>query len=213
MSKPCIVCAEAGVRDSVDRQLAEHVPIRQIASVVDRSKSAIPRHKLDGSDERDERSVKLSTPEAPKAVKDTTSRRRARPSPSAREELSQTGHQAGQEPIETREHLVERFQKMLDEAMAILTEARRRRDNRLALASLKEARESMVSIGKALGLVQPDGATFIDQRRQGLLLLGKLSDESLDAAIARLMAGGDAAVGDELVGGAAIDVEHRAVTP
>jgi hypothetical protein len=179
--KPCTICNEPGIRDSVDRHLNDR-SIRDVSTLVKRSKSSIHRHKAHGSDERDERGVKIPTPKAPKK-KPPGSAPRAGP-----ENSSQAGHgkRDGSAPIETRAHLVDRFRNLLDEAEEIIKIAKRRGDSRLALQAMKSAQESVLQIGKTLGLIVPDGQTFIDARRQSIEIFDSIPVDEARRMLARL---------------------------
>jgi hypothetical protein len=71
----------------------------------------------------------------------------------------------------------------LDAAERILEDAQRRRDGRLALAALKEGREVLSSIGRALGLITDAAAmqVTIDVRRQAVAAIAQMSPGALEA--------------------------------
>lgn len=205
MSKPCVICAEPGVRDSVDRRLAEGVSIRDVAAVVNRSKSAVARHKLHGDDERNEKGVKLG-------VRPKPPRKPGRRAPRVKNgRASPAGHDAGQKPkpIRSKDDLIERFEELRVEAIAIMRESRRRGDNRLALAALNAAQELDVKSGKTGGYMAPDGQTFIDARRQSIAFFDDIPVDEARAMIAELRARAVALPSGESTE-EAVDVETRA---
>jgi hypothetical protein len=194
------------VRDRVDQLLSDGMPIRAVAATVARSKSAVSRHKLHQGDERDPDGRKLDVQRPARKLRAVHSRSAKKSGKRAEKRsvpsLAQTGRssrsQAGRTSIESREALVERLHHQLDAAEAILTDAQRRRDGRLALSALKEAREVLGAIGKALGFLT-DGTTInIDNRRQSLALVEKLAASGVSDDVLRALAWSDDAIEAEV---------------
>jgi len=111
-------------------------------------------------------------------------------------------------PSDLLEHL-----KGLFRLNDLLESALERGDVDAAVKVGREIRSTCETFARVAGRLVDGGVQVnVDQRRQGLLMLGKMDEESLRTAIARLTAGGDAAVSAESIT-ASLDVEHRVVVP
>ena len=77
--------------------------------------------------------------------------------------------------------LIRRAELLLDDATAICARAKSDGNARLALQALRECRSSLELLMRAHGMLQPDGATTIDARRQSVELFAKLSIDELRA--------------------------------
>src|SRR5579871_1456038 len=67
--------------------------------------------------------------------------------------------------------------RLVDEALDLLEHAKRADDRRTALVALREARDGLALLMKTAGMLAGDaGSTTIDNRKQVVQVLGKLSD-------------------------------------
>lgn len=82
--------------------------------------------------------------------------------------------------------LVSATARLVDVALELLEHAKKADDRRTALAALREARDGLALLMKAAGMLAGDAGstTVIDQRRQVVTVLAKLSEAEL-RAIAR----------------------------
>ncbi|MGA8476259.1 MAG: hypothetical protein WB681_14505 [Candidatus Cybelea sp.] len=81
--------------------------------------------------------------------------------------------------------LVAATARLVDEALSLLEHAKRADDRRTALVALREARDGLALLMKAAGMLAGDvGTTVIDNRKQVLNVLGKLSEDELRAIVA-----------------------------
>jgi hypothetical protein len=81
--------------------------------------------------------------------------------------------------------LVAATARLVDEALDLLGHAKKADDRRTALVALREARDGLALLMKAAGMLAGDvGTTVIDNRKQVLNVLGKLSEDELRAIVA-----------------------------
>ncbi|MGA7094761.1 MAG: hypothetical protein WBX23_12085 [Candidatus Cybelea sp.] len=82
--------------------------------------------------------------------------------------------------------LVAATARLVDEALDLLEHAKRADDRRTALVALREARDGLALLMKTAGMLAGDASstTVIDQRRQVVQVLGKLTDDELRVLIA-----------------------------
>ena len=87
--------------------------------------------------------------------------------------------------------LIRRAERLLWLAESIAAKAQKDDDARLALQAADRARPMLEQLLKVHGLLQPDGATIVDQRQVHLtaLIAGK-TDEELEAMLAAMVADG-----------------------
>lgn len=74
----------------------------------------------------------------------------------------------------------------MDEALGLLEHAKKADARRTALSALKEARDGLALLMRIAGMLAPEAAstTIVDQRRQVVTVLSKLTEDEL-RAIAR----------------------------
>ena len=82
--------------------------------------------------------------------------------------------------------LISTTARLVDEALDLLEHAKRDDDRKVALAALREARDGLQLLMRARGMLADAtaGNTYVDQRKQVVAVLGKLSEADL-RAIAR----------------------------
>jgi len=79
--------------------------------------------------------------------------------------------------------LVEMTARLVDEALDLLEHAKRADDRRTALTALREARDGLALLMRSAGMLAGDAGatTVIDQRRQVVNVLAKLTEDELRA--------------------------------
>jgi hypothetical protein len=196
----CSVCANPQLA-AVTRDLAAGVPYRDIAATYSLPRATLQRHAVEC----------LRLRRNPGSSKEGSPQPKLRP---VKEKLGGGIGQAGKidrsRPVAPDDEgrcpscgllsadpdpkaLVKRAERLLWLAESIAAKARKEDDARMALQAIDRARPMLEQLLKVHGMLQPDGATVIDQRQVHLtnIIAGK-SDEELEALLLGIAAQGKA---------------------